>query len=145
MASARTAGLTSAGKAVGIAWNATGDIPRLIEQRRGRMRLGWQRKTVTTYLTVPPRRAHLEIYSALAATRGLARGSIVRCDRLAAGLTCRALPLFLRSISGEVFHSPFLLPFPFPLPVISVASRVLPHHFPGVSLGSVLVLVLLYH
>src|SRR5580692_3296775 len=130
MASARTAGLTSAGKAVGIAWSATGEIPRLIEQRRGRMRLGWQGKTVTTLPHSPPRRAHLEIYSALAATRALARDSIVRWDRLAAGLTCRALPLFLRSIccshgpnvlwndqgiisgdrlvfSGEVFHPPF--------------------------------------
>jgi hypothetical protein len=33
MASARAAGLTSAGKAVGIAWTATGAMPRLIERR----------------------------------------------------------------------------------------------------------------
>ena len=112
MASARTAGLTSAGKAVGIAWNATGDIPRLIEQRRGRMRLGWQRKTVTTYLTVPPRRAHLEIYSALAATRALAKDSIVSCDRLAAGLTCRALPLFRRFPSESLTCRPLLSGLP---------------------------------
>jgi hypothetical protein len=74
-------------------------MPRLIEQRRGKMRLGWQRKTVTTLPYSPPRRAHLEIYSALATTRALARDSIVRWDRLGAGLTCRPLPLLEKLIS----------------------------------------------
>ena len=66
MASAPTAGLTSAGEADAIAWSATGGMPKVIEQRRSSTRLGCQCKAVATLPTVRQVEPILKIYSALA-------------------------------------------------------------------------------